>query len=168
VGDKASVTVQGTGKNASGTISLISPALDPGSTTLEVWVKVPNLKEDLKPGMPVHVAIESRTLRDVTTVPAESVITTKSGGDAVMVLGADGLAHERDVKLGASDGNNTQVLKGVHAGELIVTVGAHSLEDKTKVAVAPPDEDSNDQGTADASADAGAGGKATVPGGDQP
>jgi multidrug efflux pump subunit AcrA (membrane-fusion protein) len=137
VGDKAAVTVQGADQSADGSLSLISPALDPGSTTVEVWVKVPNKSGALKPGMPVHVAIEARTLKDITTVPTESVITNKSGGTAVMVVGSDGLAHEREVKLGVTDGKDTQVLTGVQPGEIVVTTGAHSLEDKTKVEVGP-------------------------------
>lgn len=150
LGDKASVTVQGEDDKVEGTVSLISPALDTGSTTLEVWVKIPNANAALKPGTPVHVAIEARTLENITTVPAESVITMKSGGNAVMVVGSDGLAHEREVKLGISDGKDTQVLEGVHAGEQVVTGGAHSLEDKTRVAIGPADADgdaaSNDAG----------------------
>lgn len=141
VGDKATVSVQGADQSADGAVSLISPALDAGSTTLEVWVKVPNARAKLKPGTPVHVSIEAKTLANVTTVPAESVVTTKTGGTAVLVVGSDGLAHEREVKLGVSDGKDTQVLEGVKAGEMIVTTGAHSLEDKTKVEVGAGDAD---------------------------
>ena len=165
VGDKASVTVQGTDEKASGSISLISPALDTGSTTLEIWVKVPNGKAELKPGTPVHVAIEARTLENVTTVPAESVVTTKTGGDAVMVVGADGLAHEREVKLGVTDGKDTQVLDGVRAGEMVVTVGTHSLEDKTKVTVGPA-EGAEDSKAGGAKADAATGHTTPAAGGD--
>jgi hypothetical protein len=41
------------------------------------------------------------------------------------------------VKLGVTDGKDTQVLTGVQPGEIVVTTGAHSLEDKTKVEVGP-------------------------------
>ena len=145
VGDKATVTVQGADQSADGSLSLISPALDPGSTTIEVWIKVPNKPGVLKPGTPVHVAIQARTLESVTTVPAKSLITNKSGGTAVMLVGSDGLAHERAVKLGVTDGKDTQVLAGVHAGEIVVTTGAHSLEDNTKLEVGAAEvEDSGD------------------------
>lgn len=154
VGDKASISVQGSDDKADGAISLISPALDTGSTTLEVWVKIPNAKAAFKPGTPVHVVIEAKTLDNVTTVPAESVITTRNGGTAVMVVGADGLAHERDVKLGISDGKDTQVLEGVKAGETIVTTGASSLEDKTKVEVGPAEDDDAKGGDAKGTGDA--------------
>lgn len=141
VGNKGSVTVQGTNQTAEGTVSLISPALDAGSTTLEVWLKLPNAAAKLRPGTPVHVSLETRTLDNVITVPAESIIATKSGATAVMVIGADGAAHQREVKLGISDGKDTQVLDGVKPGELIVTTGSQSLEDGTKVKVGAAEDD---------------------------
>ena len=42
VGDEAEVTAPGVDEPLKGKVTLISPALDPGSTTVEVWVKVPN------------------------------------------------------------------------------------------------------------------------------
>ena len=41
---------------------MVIPALDPGSTTVEVWVKVANPNGRLKAGTPVHVSIVSKTL----------------------------------------------------------------------------------------------------------
>ena len=149
VGDKAHVAVQGTDQAGDGAVSLISPAADTGSTTIEVWVKVPNKDGGLKAGIPVHVSMETRTLENITTIPAESVITNKSGGTAVMVVGTDGLAHERDVTLGVSDGKDTQVISGVHPGEQVVTTGAHSLEDGTKVEVGPAEGDDEKKGGGD-------------------
>ena len=44
-------------------VTLISPALDPGSTTLEIWLKVDNKKAVLKVGTPVKVSITGRHRR---------------------------------------------------------------------------------------------------------
>lgn len=141
VGDAATVDVEGTEQTADGSVSLISPALDPGSSTVEVWVKIPNAQAHLKPGVPVHVSITANTLHNVVLVPVESINTTKTGGSSVMVIGSDSVAHEREVKLGATDGKDTQVLSGVQSGETVVTTGAHSLEDGTKVTVGAPDDE---------------------------
>ena len=141
VGDKGSVAVQGTDQSADGVISLISPALDTGSTTVEVWLKIPNAQAKLKPGTPVHVSIEVRTLDNVITVPNEGIITTKTGVSAVMIIGADGKAHQTVVKLGITDGKDTQVLDGVKPGDMIVTTGSQSLENGTKVKVGLADDD---------------------------
>lgn len=50
VGQKADVMVDGVNQPVAGAVDLVSPALDPGSTTIEVWVKVPNKDGSLKAG----------------------------------------------------------------------------------------------------------------------
>jgi multidrug efflux pump subunit AcrA (membrane-fusion protein) len=135
LGDGATLTFTGQDEPAHGKISLISPALDAGSTTLEVWVAVPNNTGKYKAGMPVHVSLAARTLVDAVTVPNEALITTKSGTPAVMVVGADSVAHLKDVKTGITDGHDTQVLSGVQPGDQVVTKGAYGMDDGTKVKI---------------------------------
>ena len=78
LGDDATLTFTGQDEPSHGKVSLISPALDAGSTTLEVWVTVPNKAGKYKAGTPVHVSLASRTLPDALTVPNEAIIITKS------------------------------------------------------------------------------------------
>jgi HlyD family secretion protein len=135
VGGDATVTFSGQDEPAHGKISLISPALDPGSTTLEVWVVVPNKTGKYKAGTPVHVSLAARTLADVVTVPNEALITTKAGTPAVIVVGIDSVAHQKDVKTGITDGHDTQVLSGVQPGDMVVIKGAYGMDDGTKVKI---------------------------------
>jgi multidrug efflux pump subunit AcrA (membrane-fusion protein) len=135
LGDDATLTFTGQDEPAHGKITLISPALDAGSTTLEVWVTVPNKTGKYKAGTPVHVSLAARTLADAVTVPNEALIATKSGTPAVMVVGADSVAHQKDVKTGITDGHDTQVLSGVQPGDQVVTKGAYGMDDGTKVKI---------------------------------
>jgi HlyD family secretion protein len=135
VGGDATLTINGQDEPAHGKISLISPALDPGSTTLEVWVTVANKAGKYKAGTPVHVSLAARSLLDVVTVPNEALITTKTGTPAVMVVGPDNVAHQKDVKTGVTDGHDTQVLSGVQPGDQVVTKGAYGMDDGTKVKI---------------------------------
>ena len=57
IGDEASVRVPGMADPVAAKVSLISPALDPGSTTVEVWLKIDNKSGKLKVGTPVKVSI---------------------------------------------------------------------------------------------------------------
>ena len=41
----------------------------------------------------------------------------------VMVAGADGLAHRRDVRVGLAAGELTQIVSGIEEGELVITNG---------------------------------------------
>jgi len=138
VGGDATLTVRGQTEAVNGKITLISPALDPGSTTLEVWVALPNKVGKYKAGTPVHVSLAARTLADVITVPNEALIATKAGTPAVMVVGPDNVAHQKDVKTGITDGQDTQVLSGLQPGDLVVTTGAYGMDDGTKVKIAAP------------------------------
>src|SRR5262249_42061882 len=49
-GDEATVKIPGAEDEVKGEVFLVSPALDPGSTTVEVWVKAANPKGALKAG----------------------------------------------------------------------------------------------------------------------
>ncbi len=124
-----------------GKVTLISPAVDPGTTTIEVWVTIPNKDGSLKAGGSVHIAIASQTLSNILTVPNEAIIATKSGSPAVMVIGPDSIAHQKAIKTGITDGKDTQVLSGVKAGDQVVTGGAYGMDDGTKVKIGPADDD---------------------------
>ena len=113
----------------------MSPALDPNSTTVEVWAEAANPDQTLKPGATVHFSINSATIKDALVVPASALITSEEGKSEVMVIGADGRAVSREVKLGIRQGDEVQIQAGLNAGEQIVAVGAYGLPDKTKVKV---------------------------------
>jgi HlyD family secretion protein len=157
VGGDATLTFRGQEETARGKISLISPALDPGSTTLEVWVAVPNKAAKYKAGTPVHVSLAAHTLTDVVTVPNEALITTKSGKSAVMVVGVDNVAHQKNVQTGITDGHDTQILSGVQPGDQVVTRGAYGMDDGTKVKItaAGAEDDASGDGKTDKPSAAG-------------
>jgi len=63
-GEEATVSIPFEDAPVKGKVSLISPALDTGSTTLEVWVAIPNKAGKYKVGTSVRVAISSRTIHN--------------------------------------------------------------------------------------------------------
>jgi multidrug efflux pump subunit AcrA (membrane-fusion protein) len=139
VGDKATVTIPGADDPVDAVVSLVSPALDPGSTTVEVWVKLPNAGGMIKPGTPAHVAIVGRTVPDALTVPTSALITAKDGSLAVMVVGEDGAAHLKPVKVGIRLPDTTQILSGIAPQNMVITGGGYGLDDGTKVKIGPAD-----------------------------
>jgi multidrug efflux pump subunit AcrA (membrane-fusion protein) len=143
-GDPASVTVPGVPDPIAGKITLISPALDPGSSTVEVWVRLENPKGDLRPGTAVHVSVAGRTAPKAITVPSEAIVIASSGKPTVMAIGPDGAAHQIAVVTGIADEGQTQILTGLNAGQQVVTTGAASLDDGTHVRVATSHESPDD------------------------
>jgi multidrug efflux pump subunit AcrA (membrane-fusion protein) len=135
VGDNASIAVEGVEEPIEGKVSLVSPAVDPGSTTVEVWVRVANPKGTLRPGTSVQVSLAGKTVPHALVVPKEAVVTTNGGAHVVMVIGSDSVAHQKTVQTGIEDDGKVQVLSGVTAGQQVVTQGAYAMDDGTKVKV---------------------------------
>ena len=146
VGDEAAVTVPGVTDAVAGKVSLISPALDAGSTTVEVWVRLENKAGALKVGTPVKVSITGRTEAKALKIPLKAVQTGQDGAKSVMVVGSDGLAHKKAVTLGIADGDDVQVLTGVDEADQVITGGAYVMDDGTKVKVGAADDAKPDAG----------------------
>jgi len=148
LGADAELTVPGMDDPVKGKVSLISPALDPGSTTVEVWLKVPNAKGRLKAGTSVRATIEGRKIKDALLVPTEAVQRSpETGGKMVMVIAADGTAKKRDVTAGISTKEKTQILEGLKETDTVITAGSFGLDDGTKVKIeaAKPEGDAGDK-----------------------
>jgi multidrug efflux pump subunit AcrA (membrane-fusion protein) len=142
-GDKA--VISSPDGELDGKVTVISPGVNPSSTTIEVWVEARNLHEKLKPGTTATVSIDAGTIPDAVVVPASALLASDEGGSKVMVVGADSSAQERAVKVGVRQGDNVQILDGVKPGEQVVTVGGLGLEDKAKVTVEAPTKDKDNK-----------------------
>ena len=141
VGDDASLLIPGVADPVPAKVSLISPALDAGSTTIEIWLRVDNKAGSLKVGTPVKISITGQKITQAWKIPAAAVLTAQDGSKSVMVVGADGVAHKKAVTLGILDGEDVQVTNGLSATDTVITTGAYGLDDGAKVKVGPADED---------------------------
>ncbi|HEY4359664.1 MAG TPA: efflux RND transporter periplasmic adaptor subunit [Bryobacteraceae bacterium] len=128
-----------------GKVTVVSPQVNPATTTVEVWVTAPNPGEKLKPGGTVRVAIIAETLQNVLVVPAAALLNSDTGSSKVMVVTSDMVAHERMVSVGVRQGDRVEILSGLQDGDQVVTSGGLGLEDKAKVVIqAPKSEDDDD------------------------
>lgn len=163
LGDAAQVLVPGVPEPVVATVSFISPALDPGSTTVEVWLKLANADGRLRVGTPVHTVIQGRTIHNTLIVPTAALVPGKESGTAVMLVGADGAAHLRQVQVGLRTPKTVQILSGLSTSDTVITQGGYGLDDGTKVDVAKGDGDDargDAQGDAPAKAQQGSDAKA--------
>jgi HlyD family secretion protein len=138
VGDQANVSVPGIDTPFSGKVSLVSPALDPGSTTVEVWVQLKNPRGQLKPGTSVQLSMVAKSIPDALAIPAAALLTGRDGTTSVMAAGSDGRAHQKQVKTGIREQDRVQIVEGLSASERVVGSGAYGLPDNSKIAEAPP------------------------------
>jgi len=141
VGDPGTVTAPGLDKPVEGEVTVVSPALDPNSTTVEVWFEAKNPKHNLKPGTSVQLSVTAQTVKNALVVPVTSVLTGPDGSTTVMAAGSDGRAHQKAVKLGIRNGDDVQITDGVTESDKVISNGAYGLPDKTKIKIeAPPAE----------------------------
>jgi multidrug efflux pump subunit AcrA (membrane-fusion protein) len=135
-GDNAMLSASGLDESIPGKVALVSPALDPNSTTVEIWVQCKNPKELLRPGTSAEITMVARTVPDALAIPAAALLTAQDGTTSVMVAGNDGKAHQQTVKAGFHDGDKVQILEGLQAGQKIVGGGAYGLPDNSKITAA--------------------------------
>src|SRR5579863_361826 len=119
VGDPATISVPGEPIHVKGKITLVSPAVDPNSTTVEVWVQAPNPKGALRPGSSVRVSMVSETVKDAVVIPQAALLTTPDGLNQVIVLDTDNAPSKKKVKIGIRDDESktVQVTDGLAGGE---------------------------------------------------
>ncbi len=141
VGDAATISLAGSAAPLPAKVSLVSPALDPGSTTVEVWLRLENPTGALKAGTPVRTSVTGHAVENALLVPTTALLPGTEGAKYVMLLGPDGAAHKRLLKTGITDGDDTQVLSGLVPSDTVLTGGAYGLDDGTKVTVGAPDND---------------------------
>ena len=143
LGDAASIVVPGLplgdAKPYEGKITVISPALDPNSTTVEVWAEFKNPEQRLKPGTSVQLSMVARSIPDAVIIPADSILTAPDGTTSVMLVGADSRAHQKNVTVGIKQGDDVQILDGLKDGDKVVGAGAYGLPDDARIQAASPD-----------------------------
>jgi HlyD family secretion protein len=146
LGDSATISVPGEDQPVEGKITVVSPALDPNSTTVEVWVQANNPEQRLKPGTSVQLSMLAQTIPDALVIPAASLLTAEDGSTSVMLAGSDNRAHQKPVKVGVRQGNQVQIVEGVRAGDRVVASGAYGLPDNTQIKV-EEHKDQNEKGS---------------------
>lgn len=136
-GDKATITVPGIDP-VPATVTVVSPALDPNSTTVEIWVQAKNANQQLRPGTTVQISVTSQTVHDALVVPASALLNASGNKAQVMVIDQQSKAQSRDVQTGIQSQDDVQIIAGLKPGEQVVTQAAYGLPDKTKVKVEKP------------------------------
>jgi HlyD family secretion protein len=129
-GDAATISAAGLADGLKGKVTLVSPALDPNSTTVEVWVESANPGERLKPGVSVSVGIVANTAAHAIVIPAAALLTATDGGTSVFVLGAGDKPVKQSVKVGIRNGDDAQITDGLKGGARVVTTGAFELSNE--------------------------------------
>jgi HlyD family secretion protein len=152
VGNPADIVVEGIDEPIPGHVTLISPALDPGSTTIEVWVESSKPNSALKPGMNVQINASAKSVKNALLVPVSAVFKSPEKGDYVLLAGSDRKAHQARVKLGLRTRELAEIQAGIRENDAVITQGGYAVPDGTKITVeaAPATEGETEKVSTDA------------------
>jgi membrane fusion protein (multidrug efflux system) len=133
-GQKAEVVVDALGaERFVGTISRISPTVDPQTGTFRARVEVPDSTRHLKPGMFARVNIVYERRQDALQLPRTAILDA-DGQQSVYVVKGD-KAEQRVIRTGLANGGWIEVLEGLQGDERVVVVGQAGLKTGTLVKV---------------------------------
>jgi membrane fusion protein (multidrug efflux system) len=116
-----------------GSISRISPTVDPATGTFRARVEVTDQSRRLKPGMFARVNIVYERRQDALQLPRTAILDA-DGQQSVYVV-ADGKAQQKVIKTGLANGGWIEVLDGLEGNERVVTVGQAGLKSGTPVKI---------------------------------
>ena len=134
-GDPASLTVDSySGRTFNGHLDFVYPQVDMNTRTANVRIVFANPELLLKPGMFVSVSLKIPMGRQLV-IPANGVLQSGTR-QIVFVDRGDGYLDPRDVQLGARVGDNFIVIKGLKAGERIVTSANFLIDSESQLQAA--------------------------------
>jgi multidrug efflux system membrane fusion protein len=143
LGQKQPVTLEAVQRTIPGVITSISPQADPKSRVFVIEVTLDNSREKIRPGM-----IGSLTLgglhnpRPRLVVPLSAVIRAPADPNGFAVFGlternGKSFVSARTIEIGQTFGNSIEVIRGLTAGQKIVSLGAAQVRDGQQVSVLP-------------------------------
>jgi Cu(I)/Ag(I) efflux system membrane fusion protein/cobalt-zinc-cadmium efflux system membrane fusion protein len=135
VGAPATLTVNTfPGRTFTGRVDFIYPQVDMDTRTAKVRVVFSNPGLQLKPGMFVNVSLKV-SMGSQLVIPATGVLQSGTR-EIAFVERSDGYIEPREVQLGSRVGDDFIVLKGLKAGEQIVTSANFLIDSESQLQAA--------------------------------
>ena len=118
-----------------GKIYALEPAVDEKTRTVVVRALIPNPHNKLRPGMFARVNVLLSTRPNAIVIPEEAI--WPQGRDTFVYRVVDGKAALTKIELGVRRPGQVEVLKGLGAGDTVITDGQIKLRDGAPVVILP-------------------------------
>ena len=115
-----------------GKVSAILPEVNTATRTIKARIEVANPNGQLVPGMFATVTFAPAARRDVLLVPSEAVIQTGKRSVVVVAQG-DGRFAPVDVEVGLDSNGQTEIRKGLQAGQKVVVSGQFLVDSEANL-----------------------------------
>ncbi len=126
------------GRRFGGTVETVAPRIEQRTRNFTIRARLANEERSLKPGMFAEVQVLLDDQREVVTVPATAV-SLNAYGNSVYVVETNQqgkpVAQRTFVETGTRRDLAIEIVKGIGAGDQIVTAGQLKLGDRTRIEI---------------------------------
>lgn len=131
------------GQDFSGTLTAISPQIDPTTRSIKLQGTLNNPDELLRPGLFVKVTVTLPKKNDVLVVPATAIVYAPYGNSIFKVVtetdeatgATTTVAKQSFIRIGKSKGDFVSIIEGIEAGDEVVSAGAFKLRNGMPVTI---------------------------------
>jgi multidrug efflux system membrane fusion protein len=127
----------GKNKLATGRLLTFDNQIDTTTGTVKLKAEFPNTDGALFPNQFVNVRMGVETHQDATLVPS-AAIQRGAPGTFVFLVKTDQTVSIAPVKIGAAEGETTEILSGIDPGNQVVVDGADKLREGSKIELIDP------------------------------
>jgi len=115
-----------------GRVGALLPEVSAATRTVRTRIEVANPDADLKPGMYATIVFQQGARRESVLVPSEAVIRTGTRDVVIVALG-DGRFRAAQVEVGFESGGQSEVRKGLQAGDKVVLSGQFLIDSEASL-----------------------------------
>jgi RND family efflux transporter MFP subunit len=133
VGQPVKLQLDSIDSTLTGIVRLVSPIVDSQTGTVKVTLEIRSYPQGTRPGDFAQVGIETARHEGAILVPSHAIFEEQ--GSNILFVAEGGKAVRRVVKTGFVDGENTEILEGVTAKELVIVKGQRDLRDGVDVEI---------------------------------
>ena len=122
------------GKTFDGKVLAINPLVDAAGRSIVIRAVIRNNNAALRPGMFARVRLLTDEKADSIVVPEQALVP--QGDDQFVFKVVDGRAQRAKVEIGQRREGNVEIVRGLEAGDMVVTAGHLKIRDGTSVRLA--------------------------------
>ena len=134
-GDLVLISTDSGIRNIVGTVTFISPTVNPDNNTVLVHATVPNAENSVKPGTAITISIKTGERKNVQLLPLRAVLNIQNGSGTIFVVDGN-VARIKQVNVGGVHGGEIEVSSQLVRGTSVIVDNQHRLQDGTRVSVA--------------------------------
>ena len=120
-------------RRITGKVDFVAFKADSATKTFQVRVLISNDDKEVRPGMIARVAFLRRTIPDALVAPLFALVDR--GGERLLFVEEDGVAHSRPVTIGVIEEDKVQITNGLKEGDHLIVKGQKEVEEGIKVQV---------------------------------